>query len=242
MRTQVLVVGAGPVGLTAAMDLAWRGIEAVVVEIRHRGEAPNVKCNHVAARSMEIFRRLGVAPALRATGLPEDYANDVSYRTTTLGTELARIHIPCRRDRYSDRSGPDGWWPTPEPPHRINQIFLEPVLFAHAEAMAGITILNRTSLEGFEQDGHGVTAVVRDLDSGATRTIRAAYLIGCDGARSQVRRAIGAMFQGDAVVQRVQSTYIRAPGLLGLIPDRPAWVMFSLNPDRKSTRLNSSHG
>ena len=232
MRTQVLVVGAGPVGLTAAMDLAWRGIEAVVVEIRHRGEAPNVKCNHVAARSMEIFRRLGVAPALRATGLPEDYANDVSYRTTTLGTELARIHIPCRRDRYSDRSGPDGWWPTPEPPHRINQIFLEPVLFAHAEAMAGITILNRTSLEGFEQDGHGVTAVVRDLDSGATRTIRAAYLIGCDGARSQVRRAIGAIFQGDAVVQRVQSTYIRAPGLLGLIPDRPAWVMFSLNPRR----------
>ena len=72
MKTTVLVVGAGPVGLTLAMDLAWRGIEVTVVEMRPRGERPNVKCNHVAARSMEIFRRLGVAQALRNTGLPPE--------------------------------------------------------------------------------------------------------------------------------------------------------------------------
>ena len=100
------------------------------------GEAPEPKCNHISARSMEIFRRLGVATKLRNIGLPEDYPNDVSYRTTCTGIEFARIHIPCRRDRYTDKSGPDGHWPTPEPPHRINQIFLEPVLFAHAAAHA----------------------------------------------------------------------------------------------------------
>ena len=233
----VLVVGAGPVGLTAAMDLAWRGIAVTVVELRHRGETPNVKCNHVAARSMEIFRRLGVAGKLRDTGLPADYANDISYRTTTLGTELARIPIPCRRDRFTDRSGPDGHWPTPEPPHRINQIFLEPVLFAHAEAMPGITILTRTALETFSQDASGVTVTIRDLDSNEKRTLRAAYMIGCDGARSVVRKGIGAAFHGDPVVQRVQSTYIRAPGLLALIPDRPAWVMFSLNPRRSGNLM-----
>ena len=64
--TAVLVVGAGPVGLTLAMDLASRGIDVVVAEVRRRGEPPEVKCNHVAARSMEIFRRLGVGKKVGA--------------------------------------------------------------------------------------------------------------------------------------------------------------------------------
>src|ERR1700760_4801031 len=142
-QQSVLIVGAGPIGLTLAMDLASRGIVVTVLEMRHRGEPPNVKCNHVSARSMEIFRRLGVAQALRNAGLPADYPNDVSYRTTATGCELSRIRIPCRADRYTDKSGPEGWWPTAEPPHRINQLYLEPVLFGHAEAMAGLRILNR---------------------------------------------------------------------------------------------------
>src|SRR4051795_10572369 len=104
--TQVLVVGAGPVGLTLAMDLASRGIRVLVAELRHRGEPPNVKCNHVAARTMEIFRRLGVAAAVRDAGLPADYPNDIAYRITATGEELARIPIPCRRDRFAATGGP----------------------------------------------------------------------------------------------------------------------------------------
>jgi 2-polyprenyl-6-methoxyphenol hydroxylase-like FAD-dependent oxidoreductase len=57
----VVIVGAGPVGLTLAIDLAWRGIDVTVVETRARAAPPEPKCNHVAARTMEIFRRLGVA-------------------------------------------------------------------------------------------------------------------------------------------------------------------------------------
>ena len=64
---------------------------------------------------MEIFRRLGVAEDLRNAGLPADYPNDVSYRTSFTGRELTRIPIPCRRDRYTAREGPDTGWPTPEP-------------------------------------------------------------------------------------------------------------------------------
>ena len=94
--TQVLVVGAGPVGLTLAMDLAQRGIQVVVAETRYRGEPPNVKCNHVAARTMEILRRLGVAEQVRNSGLPPDYPHDVAYRTSFTGFELSRIPIPCR--------------------------------------------------------------------------------------------------------------------------------------------------
>lgn len=229
---EVLIVGAGPVGLTAAMDLAWRGIPVIVIERRHRGEPPSVKCNHVSARSMEIFRRLGVAGALRNAGLPPDYPNDVSYRTTATGVEVARIHIPGRSTRYTDRSGPDGWWPTPEPPHRINQIFLEPILFAHAESLPGVTIVNRTEVEAVECFHDRVVVSIRDLDTGNTRLVTCRYLIGCDGGKSIIRAAIGARLAGDPVVQRVQSTFIRAPKLLNLMKEKPAWATFSVNPRR----------
>ena len=228
----VLVVGGGPVGLTLATDLAWRGVEVLLVERRARAEPPEPKCNHVAARSMEIFRRLGVAGKLRNAGLPPDYPNDVSYRTSFTGIELTRIPIPCRRDRYDASGGPDTDWPTPEPPHRINQIYLEPILFDHAAQMPGVATLNRTTLEGFIQDEARVLATVRSLDDGETTTIACQYMVGCDGGRSIVRRAIGARYEGDSVVQRVQSTYIRAPKLIDLQRERPAWATFSLNPRR----------
>ncbi|MDB5461354.1 MAG: monooxygenase, partial [Caulobacteraceae bacterium] len=232
LSTSVLVVGAGPVGLTLAMDLAWRGVDVIVAELREKGEPPNVKCNHTSARSMEIFRRLGVAKALRKAGLPGDYANDISYRTAFVGEELCRIEIPCRNDRYTATNGPDTWWPTPEPPHRINQIYLEPVLFQHAAKMDRIKILNRVSVADFSQDDNGVRALARDLDTGETYEIAAQYLVGCDGGRSAIRKKIDAELRGDAVIQRVQSTYIRAPSLLGRQRQKPAWATFALNPRR----------
>ena len=235
IETGVLIVGGGPVGLTLAMDLAQRGIEVTVLELRRRGEPPSVKCNHVAARSMELFRRLGVARHVRDAGLPADYPNDISFRTTMLGRELTRIPIPCRRDRYTAKGGPDTWWPTPEPPHRINQIFLEPILFEHASKLDRVTIHNRVEFLGFTQDDASVMATARALDTGERLTIAARYLVGCDGGKSQTRREIGARLLGDPVVQRVQSSYIRAPKLLSLQEGPRAWVNFSLNPRRSGS-------
>ena len=203
-----------------------------MLETRARGEPPNVKCNHVAARTMEQFRRLGLAADVRNAGLPPDYPNDVVFRTSVTGSELSRIHIPARATRYTDTSGPDGWWPTPEPPHRINQIFLEPILFAHAEAKAGIAIRNRCEATGFVQDEDGVAVEARDLDCGAPVALRARFLVGCDGGRSRVRKAIGAVFAGTPVIQRVQSTYLRAPALLGLVRGERAWSCYASNPRR----------
>jgi 2-polyprenyl-6-methoxyphenol hydroxylase-like FAD-dependent oxidoreductase len=231
-RARVLVVGAGPVGVTLAMDLASRGVSVIVCEMRSREKPFGVKSNHVAARSMEIFRRLGVATAVRNAGLPADYPNDVSYRTTFTGFELSRIPIPCRAERYVATGGPDTWWPTPEPPHRINQIFLEPVLFAHARALPALTYLDQTEIEELAQDATGVTARARSLTTGQALTITADYAVGCDGGRSLVRRFIGARLQGDASVQRVQSTYFRAPSLRQRQKHDPAWATFSFNPRR----------
>ena len=166
IATRVVVVGGGPVGLTLAIDLASRGVAVVVVERRRASELPSVKCNHISARSMEIYRRLGLARSLRDAGLPPDFPNDCAYRTTATGRELSRISIPCRRDRYVATRGPDTWWPTPEPPHRINQIYMEPILFDHASRMPLVTILNHTSVEGFEeQTNGGVLATAYDLDT-----------------------------------------------------------------------------
>jgi 2-polyprenyl-6-methoxyphenol hydroxylase-like FAD-dependent oxidoreductase len=231
----VLIVGAGPVGLTLAMDLQSRGATVVIVETRCYAEPPSVKCNHVSARTMERFRRLGVARKLRDAGLPEDYPNDVVFRTSMCGQELTRIPIPARRERYTATGGPDTWWPTPEPPHRINQIYLEPILLEHTAALPNVTLLNRTQLETFAQADGGVEAVARDLQSGEERRIRCRYMVGCDGGSSGVRKAMGAKLEGTPVIQRVQSTYIRAPGLRAMLPGKPAWCYYSVNPRRCGT-------
>src|SRR4030088_3296621 len=162
----VLIVGAGPVGLTLAIHPAWRGIDVTVVETRAPAAPPEPKCNHVAARTMEIFRRLGVAEKKRNTGLPADSSTDNNYRTTLHGAELTRIPIPCRRERFTIRDGRDCNWPTPEPPHRINQIFLEPILFEHAASRPRIRIINRTSVEEVAVEDTSANAALRDLDSG----------------------------------------------------------------------------
>jgi 2-polyprenyl-6-methoxyphenol hydroxylase-like FAD-dependent oxidoreductase len=241
LDASVLIVGAGPVGLTLAMDLASRGVDVTVIETRHAGEPPNVKCNQVSARSMEIFRRLGIARKIRETGLPPEFRNDVVMCVSATGAELSRISLPSRAGRLRGEKGDDGWWPAAEWPHRINQLYLEPVLFASAAAQPRIRILNRTSFEEFFQDKEGVLGVVRDLDSGERIEISCRYLVGCDGGRSAVRHGIGAELEGIPVVLRVQSTYFRAPKLMSLLPggeDKKAWMYLAFNPRRCGTMMS----
>lgn len=231
----VLVVGAGPVGLTLATDLARRGVRVAIAEIRRFSEPPNVKCNHVSARSMEHFRRLGVAATLRAAGLPEDYPNDVVFRTSMTGLELTRIPIPCRKNRYTEKTGPDTHWASPEPPHRINQIFLEPLLLNHAVAHESLTLFNRTQVVDLLQDELSVSATLLELDTQQQRMLRVQYVVGCDGGSSFVRKKIGAKLEGTEVIQRVQSTYIHAPQLKQLLPGKLAWCYYSVNTHRCGT-------
>src|ERR1700722_6703307 len=171
METNVLIVGAGPVGLTLALDLAWRGIDVTIAECRPAHDPPSAKCNQISARSMEIFRRLGISGQLRAIGLPADFPNDIVSCTTMTGIELSRVLIPARGERDTAVKGADTWWPTPEHTHRINQMFFDPVLFAHAAAQPRVRILNDTMVYDFIQHDDRVVATARNLDSGERMSI-----------------------------------------------------------------------
>jgi 2-polyprenyl-6-methoxyphenol hydroxylase-like FAD-dependent oxidoreductase len=232
MKADVIIVGAGPVGLSLALELSNHGVSSIVIERKAKNAPTTVRCNHVSSRSMEFFRKNGFADAVRSVGLPADYAQDVSYRTRTSGKELSRIKIVASGERFTDKdTGVDAHWPTAEPPQRVNQLYLEPIMIDQALARDEITILFEHELTVFTQDGDTVSASVKDLN-GSEFKIEASFLAGCDGGSSMVRQAIGSALHGDAVIQRVQSTYLRAPGLIAQMKVEPCWCMFSLNPKR----------
>ncbi len=236
MRTPVLIVGGGPVGSTLALDLASRGIrrEFSIAEMipPESSNARCGKCNRNCAPPWRLLRRLGIVRTVRDTGLPADHANDIAFRTSAAGTEFARIMIPCRRDRYTNKDGPDGWWPTPEPPHQINQIYLDPLLAELARGNQHIQYINQMEVTGFTQSEDGVVAESLDRATGARDVVHCEYLIGCDGPSSRVRHMIDARLTGDAFIGRTQSTYVRAPGLADRMQATRAWSTQVINPKR----------
>ena len=217
--------------MTLALDLASRGVHSIVVEKRPLGAPPRQRCNHIAARTMEIFRRLGVASEIREAGLPADYPHDVAYVTTLVGHELTRIRIPARADRFGSTGYADSGWPTPEPPHRCNQMYFEPILQRRMLASPLIHVFYDTEVIASEQDDAGVTAQARVGNTGETLHFAADYLVGCDGGQSTLRRAIGARFEGAAVISATRSILVRAPDLLERLANKPAWMTWFVNPD-----------
>ncbi|MGW5722554.1 FAD-dependent monooxygenase [Amycolatopsis sp. NPDC003865] len=220
--TEILIVGAGPAGLTLAIDLAQRGVACRVVEATD--ERPvNPRCNTTSARSMEIFRRLGLADEIRRAGLPGDYPTSIQYRTTLTGEEIFRIDLPSA-DAVLAGEGRDDW-PTPEPQHRISQLYLEPILERHARKLPGLTFDRGTRLVGLRQHDDHVEAVVET--AGEQRTLRCAYVVGCDGAHSTVRRQLGIRYEGVDAIQRFVSTFVRSPELGRLAAKDRAWTYWT---------------
>lgn len=241
----VLIVGGGPVGLYLATALGQRGI-SVQVHDDKQGTSTHPAANANSARTMEHFRRIGVAAEVRAAGLPGDYPPDIAYFTEIAGHELARLQQPCSRDAVA--TARDGalalTWPTAEPPHRCSQLLVEPILLRAARRQATCQVAYSSTVEVVAQDRDGVSATVStapaDGRPGATRKIRARYLIGCDGPRSIVRKELGLSYVGiggekrEFMGGRMAAVYFHAPALYRACPHRPAWQYWTLHPAQRA--------
>jgi len=189
-ETDVLIAGGGPVGLTLALELEHRGVRAVLIE-RNPATTRHPKMDVTNGRSMEHFRRLGIAEAMRARAVPADHPMSVVWCSRPAEWELARFEYPgVDAVRARIRATTDGTLPL-EPNMRISQVVLEPVLKEYLDRHARhVTVRFGVALERYTQDEDGVTAVVRETSSGTEHAIRARYLAGCDGASSVTRRGL----------------------------------------------------
>src|SRR5262245_34381287 len=213
--TEILVVGAGPVGLTLAVDLGLRGIRCTLIEQK---EAPQFlpKMERCNARTMEIYRRLGLADKIRAAGLKSSVPMDVFIVLALNGPPLLRLPYPSvDAARAAIKASNDGTHPC-EPYQLISQYTLEPLLKTAAEALPGVTVRYGSEFLSLAQDDRAVVATVKT--GGHTTTIRAAYLVGCDGAGSQVRKQLGIKIRGEGNIYRLHQALFLCDELYDRIP------------------------
>ena len=196
----VLIVGGSLVGLTAAALLAAHGVKPLVVE-RHAGTAIHPRAGHFQIRTIEILREMGLEAEVREKARETyDPEGGIIAVESLAGRELARF-VPNLNEGVAGRS--------PTGRIFIDQDVLEPLLRRRAEAL-GAELRYRSEMTSFAQDADGVTARVRDLESGIERVVRASYLVAADGNRSRVRNALGIEMRGYGLLSKSVTIYFEA--------------------------------
>jgi 2-polyprenyl-6-methoxyphenol hydroxylase-like FAD-dependent oxidoreductase len=216
MDAQVLVVGAGPTGLTLAIDLGLRGVRAVLVEQK---EAPQFlpKMERCNARTMEIYRRMGIAEKVRAAGLPAHCPMDVFIVLSLIEAPLLHLPYPSVAQAKAEIAACRDCSLPLEPYQLISQYTLEPLLKSIAMQLPSVTVRYGCEFLSFVQDQQGVKATVRER-AGATAEISALYLVGCDGGSSLVRKQLGISLRGEGNIMALRQALYRCDELYGRIP------------------------
>ncbi|MGH3886067.1 MAG: FAD-dependent monooxygenase [Pseudonocardiaceae bacterium] len=229
-----MIVGGGPVGMSLGLDLRTRGVDFLLLESTD-GQVDHPKVSTVGPRSMEFFRRWGVADPIRKAGWPEDHPLDVTWVTALGGHEIYRIDFGTT----GTRPIPDH---TPEPEQVCPQHWLAPLL---AEAL-GVhpegPVRFRWRVDGIVAHDDGVVATVTVLDSGEVVTVEAAYVVACDGASSPIRKACGVHARSRYKGQMFRNILFRAPRLRAQLGESNALMYFLTSPTILRYPLRSMDG
>jgi 2,4-dichlorophenol 6-monooxygenase len=205
----VLIVGGGGAGLTSSMLLSQLGVETLLVSaLPTTSILP--KAHVLNQRAMEILTDVGVADEIYRRGTPPEFMRHSAYYVGLAGPDPAFGRQIGRMESWG-AGGLDVDWAAASACRQTNlpQIRLEPILKARAEALAPGRVRFNTELVDLEQDADGVTAVVRDKSTGTDTTVRARYLLGCDGGRT-VGRRLGVALAGERDLMRIVSVYMSA--------------------------------
>ena len=206
-------------GLTLALDLGRRGVRCLVIE-RNETSIQLPKMERCNARTMEIYRRLGVAEQIRDAGLPRDAPMDVFLAPSMAEAPMAHLPYPSVAKAKAEIAASNDGQPL-EPYQLISQYTLEPLLRSFVESLGKVTVRFCCELLDFSQDASSVLARVRATAGGShakEETIGARYVVGCDGGSSTVRKQLGIQLQGEGNIRKLRQALFYCPDLYQRIP------------------------
>lgn len=233
-RTPVLIVGAGPVGLALAGDLAWRGVRCTLLE-KGDGVVDQPRMDMIGIRTMEFCRRWGIVDWVENAGYNREYPQDCAWVTTLTGYEFGRQSFPSpSREKCPPQS--------PQKRERCPQNFFDPVLARFARESGLVDIQYHTELLSFEDRGGQVFATLRDTLTGEIRAIEADYLVGCDGGASRIRQGLGIGMSGEPALTFTTNAVFRCDGLEQLHDKKAGYRFIFIGPEGTWATLVAING
>ncbi len=222
----VLIVGAGPVGMLGGILASRHGLSALVVE-RRDGPQRSPAAHVVNARTYEICRQAGLDMGrIHAAGKDTADAGHVNFVTRLSGDLIGRLPFERQGDGCLDL--------TPTPLRNLSQHRFEPILADELRASAGAELRYHHQWDHSEEFADSVESDIVDLDTGEQVRVRSRYVIGCDGAGSRVRNLLGIEMVGPPLLQCYLMIHFDAD-LRALTADRPGVLHFVLDPEAPGT-------